>query len=281
MALSDFSANEPLSLSISCVTYDFHNSTFNATIESLACACAYAKAQGHLAASHLYLIDNGPDEKNYHALCAIQSAFNSRFEKITLLTGHGNPGYGSGNNLALQQTTSPYHLVLNPDVLLAENNISLALDYMNQHPQVGLLAPDAVDEFGERQYLAKRKPSLLVLLARASPLEFMRKLIAQKLYRYEYRDIIPAQAPVEIELASGCYMFLRTSTVRQVGGFDPKFFMYFEDFDLSRRLAAISRVVHHPKLHIVHYGGGAARKGFLHLRYFFVSYCKFLTRTKN
>lgn len=169
---------------------------------------------------------------------------------------HGNPGYGSGNNLVLQQTTSPYHLVLNLDVLLAENNISLALKYMNQHPQVGLLA-------------------------RAFPLEFMRKLMVQKLYRYEYRDIIPAQAPVEIEFASRCYMFLRTSTAQQIGGFDSDFFMYFEDFDLSRRLAAISRVVHHPKLHIVHYGGGAARKGFLHLRYFFVSYCKFLTRSKN
>lgn len=278
MVLANSTATEPASLSISCVTYNLHRSIFNATIESLACACAYAKAQGRLTSSHLYLIDNGPDEQNYRALCAIQSAFNTHFEKITLLTGHGNPGYGGGNNLALQQTTSHYHLVLNPDVLLAENNISLALDYMNQHPQVGLLAPDAVDEFDERQYLAKRKPSLLVLLARAFPLGFMRKLMAQKLYRYEYRDIIPAQTPVEIELASGCYMFLRTSAAQQIGGFDPDFFMYFEDFDLSRRLAAISRVVHHPKLHIVHYGGGAARKGFLHLRYFFVSYLKFINK---
>ncbi|QEY11321.1 glycosyltransferase [Cellvibrio sp. KY-YJ-3] len=275
VALSDSTATEPASLSISCVTYNLHNSTFNATIESLACACAYARAQGRLAVSHLYLIDNGPDEKNYRALCAIQSAFYAHFEKITLLTGHGNLGYGSGNNLALLQTTSHYHLVLNPDVLLAENNISLALDYMNQHPQVGLLAPDAVDEFGERQYLAKRKPSLLVLLARAFSLEFMRKLMAQKLYRYEYRDIIPTQVPVEIELASGCYMFLRTSIAQQIGGFDPDFFMYFEDFNLSRRIATISRVVHHPELRIVHFGGGAFKKGIKHIKYFSGSFFKY------
>lgn len=276
MVLLDSRTTEPASLSISCVTYNLHSSTFNATIESLACACAYAKAQGVLASSHLYLIDNGPGEQNYRALCTIQSTFNNRFEKITLLTGYGNSGYGSGNNLALKQTSSHYHLVLNPDVLLAENNIRLALDYMGQHQQVGLLAPDAFDEFGERQYLAKRSPSFLVLLARAFPVGFVRKLMAKKLYSYEYRDIIPAHTPVEIELASGCYMFLRTATAQQIGGFDPDFFMYFEDFDLSRRLAKISRVVHHPELHIVHYGGGAARKGFLHLRYFFVSYLKFI-----
>lgn len=281
MVLSDSAATEPALLSISCVTYNLHSSTFNATIESLACACAYAKAQGRLAASHLYLIDNGPDAQNHRALSVIQSEFNIHFEKITLLTGHGNPGYGSGNNLALKQATSRYHLVLNPDVLLAENNISLALDYMNQHPQVGLLAPDALDEAGQRQFLAKREPSLWVLLTRAFPLGFMRKLMAQKLYCYEYRDIIPAQAPVEIKLASGCYMFLRTSVAQKIGGFDPDFFMYFEDFDLSRRMAKLSKVVHHPELHIVHYGGGASRKGLLHLRYFFVSYCKFLLKYKS
>ncbi|OZY87668.1 hypothetical protein CBP51_12095 [Cellvibrio mixtus] len=279
MILSDSYTPEPASLSISCVTYNLHSSTFNATIESLACACAYAKAQGILASSHLYLIDNGPTEQNYHELCAIQSRYNNRFEKITLLTGHGNPGYGGGNNLALTQTSSHYHLVLNPDVLLAENNIWLALDYMSKHLQVGLLAPDAFDEFDHRQYLAKRTPSFFVLLARAFPVGFVRKLMAKKLYNYEYRDIIPAQAPVEIELASGCYMFLRTSTAQQIGGFDSDFFMYFEDFDLSRRMAKISRVVHHPELHIVHYGGGAARKGFLHLRYFFVSYSRFVIKT--
>lgn len=278
MVLPDSLMPEPASLSISCVTYSLQGSTFNATIESLACACAYAKARGILASSHLYLIDNGPGEQNYRALCAIQSAFNNCFEKITLLTGHGNLGYGNGNNLALKQASSNYHLVLNPDVLLAENNISLALDFMGRHQQAGLLAPDAFDELGERQYIAKRAPSVLVLLVRAFPVVFVRNLMAQKLYSYECRDIIPAKEPVEVELASGCYMFLRTITAQQIGGFDSDFFMYFEDFDLSRRLAKISQVLHHPDLHIVHYGGGAAQKGFLHLRYFFVSYCRFMIK---
>jgi GT2 family glycosyltransferase len=269
---------EPASLGISCVTFNLDKSVFSATIKSLALACAYAKEKNKLAHTHLYLIDNGPTKENHCDLLAIQNSFSHCFDKVTLLTGHGNPGYGGGNNLALKQTNCRYHLVLNPDVLMAEDNLSVALDYMNSNEGVGLLAPDAVDESGERQYLAKRMPSFWVLFGRAFNAKFLRTHIADKLYRYEYRDLIPAQQPVDIELASGCYMFLRTNAAQQVGGFDPGYFMYFEDFDLSRRIAKVSRVVHHPELKIVHYGGGAGRKGFLHLRYFFVSYLKFINK---
>jgi GT2 family glycosyltransferase len=272
---TDSCVTEPSSLSISCVTFNLDTSIFRATLESLAAACAFAKQQHKLAHTHLYLIDNGPTSQNYAELLAIRDLFNARFDAISLLTGHGNPGYGSGNNLALMNSSCDYHLVLNPDVVMAENNLVIALDYMNAHKDTGLLAPDAFDEFGQRQYLAKRMPSFLVLFGRAFNLGFLRKRISDKLHRYEYRDLIPAQQPIEIELASGCYMFLRTRIAQQINGFDHRFFMYFEDFDLSRRLAKISRVVHHPELKIIHYGGGASRKGFLHLMYFFVSYLKF------
>ncbi len=281
MVSADSCVAEPASLSISCVTFNLDKSVFNSTIESLAISCAYAKKQNKLARTHLYLIDNGPDAQNYCNLQAIKNVFCNNFDDITLLSGHGNIGYGRGNNLALNQSTAHYHLVLNPDVLMAENNLSLALDYMNSHADVGLLAPDAVDDSGERQYLAKRMPSFAVLLARASNLVFLRERIADKLYHYEYRDLIPALQPVDIELASGCYMFLRTNITQQTGGFDPDFFMYFEDFDLSRRIAKTSRVVHHPELKIVHYGGGAGSKGFRHIRYFFASYLKFIHKASS
>lgn len=278
MLNADSCVTEPASLSISCVTFNLDKSVFSATIESLALACAYAKKQNKLARTHLYLIDNGPTLTNHSDLLVIQNSFSHCFDNISLLTRHGNPGYGGGNNLALKQSDCRYHLVLNPDVLMAENNLSIALDYMNSHKDVGLLTPDAVDEFGERQYLAKRMPSFLVLFGRAVNWNFLRARITDKLHHYEYRDLIPSQQPLEIELASGCYMFLRTCTVQQVGGFDSDFFMYFEDFDLSRRIAKVSRVVHHPELKIVHYGGGASRKGLLHLRYFFISYLKFINK---
>jgi GT2 family glycosyltransferase len=271
---------EPASLSISCVTYNLDKRIFSATIESLALACAYAKEQNKLTHTHLYLIDNGPAGQNHCDLLTIQNSFNHCFDKVTLLSGHGNLGYGGGNNIALKQTNCRYHLVLNPDVLLAQNNVSIALDYMSSHEDVGLLAPDATGESGERQYLAKRMPSFVVLFSRAVNINFLRTRITDKLHHYEYRDLIPAQQPIDIELASGCYMFLRTRVAQQINGFDPNFFMYFEDFDLSRRISKMSRVVHHPELKIVHYGGGASRKGLLHFGYFVTSFGRFLLKNR-
>lgn len=268
-----------ITLSVSCVTYALDTEIVKATLGSLACACELAQQQGVLTTTHLYLIDNGPDHRNKDKLIDIQRDIQHKFTTVELISGYGNVGYGRGHNLALSSTRADYHLVLNPDVLLAEDNIQIALDYMNKNPQVGLLAPDAMDEFGNRQFIAKRTPSLLVLLLRAFPFRLLHRLMIKKLNDYECRDLIPANKPVEIELASGCYMFLRTSTAQQVGGFDPDFFMYFEDFDLSLRIANLSQVVHHPELKIVHYGGGASKKGLLHLRYFFVSYFQFLVKS--
>ncbi len=274
----DIPARSPVRLSISCVSYALDAPVLIATLESLVQACVFAKQEGLLTEARLFLIDNGPDQNNKNALQVIQQTFAHQFDYIILLSGHGNLGYGRGNNLALLQTDCDYHLVLNPDVLLARDNLNIALAYMQQHTDVALLAPDGIGEQGERQFLAKRNPSFLVLLARATRHPWLCKKIKAQMDAYEYRDLIPAMQPLDIELASGCYMLLRTAMARQIGGFDPVFFMYFEDFDLSRRLASIGRVVHHPEVKIVHFGGEAAKKGGGHTRLFLASYVKFLIK---
>jgi hypothetical protein len=274
----DIPARSPVRLSISCVSYALDAPVLIATLESLVQACVFAKQSGLLTEVQLFLIDNGPDQNNKNALQEIQETFARQFDRITLLSGHGNLGYGRGNNLALLQTDCDYHLVLNPDVLLARDNLHIALAYMQQQTDVALLAPDGVGEQGERQFLAKRHPSFLVLLARATRHPWLCKKIKTQMDAYEYRDLIPAAQPLDIELASGCYMLLRTPMARQVGGFDPAFFMYFEDFDLSRRIARVGRVRHHPAVKIIHFGGEAAKKGGGHTRLFLTSYIKFLIK---
>lgn len=223
----------------------------------------------------LYLIDNGPDEKNLSTLTQLKNDLPKVFNHIHLITGHGNIGYGCGHNLAIHQVASDYHLIINPDVINDVKNIVIAIEYMEQHRNVGLLAPDAFCPDGSRQYIAKRQPEIIVLLARACGFKPKWKWLKRKMDRYEYRDLIPANSPIEIELASGCYMFCRTSTLQKVKGFDPKYFMYFEDFDLSKKIKIFSNISHLPNLQIVHAGGGAARKGFSHIFNFFKSLCQF------
>jgi GT2 family glycosyltransferase len=74
-------------------------------------------------------------------------------------------------------------------------------------------------------------------------------------------DILPL-------LASGCFMLVRTEALRAAGGFNDRYFLYFEDFDLSLRLGGQGRLIFNPAMRIVHHGGYAASKGNQHVRYF-------------
>jgi hypothetical protein len=63
-------------------------------------------------------------------------------------------------------------------------------------------------------------------------------------------------------------MLVRRQALDAVGGFNEAFFLYFEDYDLSRRLAKHGSLLQVPGMRIIHHGGGAARKGWRHIRWF-------------
>lgn len=85
---------------------------------------------------------------------------------------------------------------------------------------------------------------------------------------YELRDRLgpETKTPVGgIPIASGCFMLMKADVARTAGGFGSTYFLYFEDFDLSLRLAQHGDIVYLPAMRIRHAGGGAGRKGWRHL----------------
>lgn len=276
MLIEKSSIHPSSALSISCVIYDTNDTLFFSTIQSLADSCTIAREKHIVNTIALFLIDNDPAQHNQDLLKKIAEKYSFCFDLIRIISGHGNIGYGQGNNLSLLHTTSDYHLVLNPDAILDRENISIAIDFLNHHPDVGLLTPDAENQFGEREYIAKRYPSAIILLARALNIKFLTRLLKSQLAHYEYRDKIPANMALDVKLASGCYMLLRTTVAQKVGGFTDRYFMYFEDFDLSLKIRKTHKIIHHPSVRIIHHGGKTARKGLRHIYYFFKSFIIFL-----
>jgi GT2 family glycosyltransferase len=187
-------------------------------------------------------------------------------------------GYGRANNLVLPRLTSEFHLVLNPDVELDRDALVAALSTMRAQPGVGLLVPAAFGGDGAREYLCKRYPSVAVLFLRGFAPAFLRKRFAAKLSHYEMRDLIAERFVKGVPIASGCFLLARTALLARVGGFDPRYFMYFEDFDLSLRMAGVAEVAYEPAARIVHHGGGASRKGPRHVAWFIVSAFRFFSR---
>jgi GT2 family glycosyltransferase len=178
----------------------------------------------------------------------------------------------------LAQLTSDFHLVLNPDVELQEDALQVGLASLRLNEDVVLLSPKVLGGQGEQEFLCKRYPSVLVLLLRGFAPAALRRLFRRRLAGYEMRDACSGETPADVAIASGCFMLVRTAALRAVGGFNEDFFLYFEDFDLSLRLAEKGRLVFEPRMCIVHHGGYAANKGRAHVKYFIRSGIRFFNR---
>jgi GT2 family glycosyltransferase len=259
-------------LSVSIVIYHPDRIMLDRVFETL---CAALRRISPVQRSRVYLVDNGAPEE---LIGTPEGALRPEFT-LELIAGHGNVGYGRGHNLAIERARSRYHLVLNPDIELDEQGLFEALSFLDARPDTGLLTPLIRNERGEQQFLCRRFPTVLDLFARGFLPACLRRPFASRLARYEMRDVIDDRTIVwDPPIVSGCFMLFRTTVLKRLKGFDPRYFLYFEDYDLSLRTHEIARVAYVPAVRIMHHGGGAARKGWTHVKLFASSAFKFFGR---
>ncbi len=267
----------PVRLSVAIVAYRTDADTLRRCLASVAQSARRARDAGSIGVVDLYLIDNGAPSHASLDQGAL-AAWPAEFAKPHIKSGHGNVGYGAANNLVLAELDSDFHVVMNPDVELEGDALTEVLSAFDAHPEVGLVAPAVFGMDGTRQYLCKRYPSVWVLILRAFAPAFARALFRVPLERYEMRDAIGDRFVAGVPLASGCFMAMRTALFRNLGGFDPGYFLYFEDFDLSLRAAREADIAYVPAARIIHRGGDAAAKGARHVLWFARSASRFFSR---
>lgn len=266
---------------ISIVCYASNEPQIKKTLASLLMACVLPLRKQMLRSIEIFLVDNGPSHSERAKIEALL-----RFGKeiavdgvmLSVMGNGSNIGFGGGHNLTFSSAVSDYHLVLNPDVEMAPDALLAALEFMGVNPDCGIVAPAIFDRDGNREYLCKRYPSVFDLLIRGFAPRWMRHLYQARLAKYEMRDLIGDDVVWEPPIISGCFMLLRSSVVQQLKGFDPVYFLYFEDFDLSLRAAKVCKIAYVPTVKIVHYGGYAARKGFRHINLFIRSAITFFNK---
>ncbi len=209
----------------------------------------------------LDLIDNSDDSSLAPALARV--AAESGWPVAHVRSGHGNVGYGRGHNLAIRASQAAAHLVLNPDVEVDTGALQAALSTLAQ-PGVVLVGAVGRDGAGHPAHLSKRMPSVWVLFLRGFAPHALRRRFAKRLAHYEYHDLATDRVS-DVMLVSGAFMLARTSVLQAVGGFDERYFLHFEDLDLSLRMATQGRVVSDPRVTLIHHGGHSARKGVGHV----------------
>jgi GT2 family glycosyltransferase len=269
----------PPTLTISIVTYRPDLALFDATLRKLSVSLAAARDAGLLRAVNLVLIDNTGERVTADAVVKLGAAhFENSAVTMTYLHGHANIGYGTAHNLVMHGGNTHYHLVLNPDVELSRDALSTALRFLDEHAEIGVIVPAVFRPDAEREYLCKRYPSVLDLALRGFAPRPLRRLFKKRLDRYEMRDVIADAFVSPVPVMSGSFMLVRRKAIDATGGFDPGFFLYFEDFDWSVRLNRVTQTAYLPSARVVHHGGGAARKGLRHMAYFMRSATRFFNK---
>lgn len=201
---------------------------------------------------HLYIVDNLSTDGTPDF---IRQTYGGD-ARVEILETHANNGFGAGHNYVLNRLHSEYHVIINPDIILKDDAVTAMAQYMKAHPDIGLLSPRIRFPDGRDQVLGKRNPCVRYLAA--SRLRGSGEP-GKTLREYAMLDCDLSE-PCDIENATGCFMMLQTALFQKVGGFDPHYFMYFEDCDLTRTVRLTHRAVYFPDACVYHVWGRESKK---------------------
>jgi GT2 family glycosyltransferase len=175
-----------------------------------------------------------------------------------------NVGFAKAVNLGIREGTSPYVLLVNPDALISEDFFREALDFMEQHPDVGILGPRILNPDGSIQGSARAFPSpLTAVFGRTSLLTrlFPNNPISR---RNILTTVSDGRNAMPVDWVSGACMVVRRKALEGIGLMDERFFMYWEDADWCKRAWETGwKVVYYPVISVIHYVGISSRKGFV------------------
>jgi GT2 family glycosyltransferase len=147
-----------------------------------------------------------------------------------LVLSDQNNGFGRGCNLGWREVTTPYTIFINPDAVVEPDALRAMLHFMEGHPKAGIVGPATLcggdDEIPVPQH-AGRFPKPWTLVRNALPF-----LSPQPISW----PVEPGAAPARAGWVCGAILMIRTDLLRRIGGFDPRFFLYWEELDLCKRV---------------------------------------------
>jgi N-acetylglucosaminyl-diphospho-decaprenol L-rhamnosyltransferase len=202
-------------------------------------------------AAEVVVVDNGSTDGTIEMV-------RTEFPGVTLYVDARNRGYGAAANYAIASCSAGYILLLNSDTLLDPGAVREVRQYLEQHPDVGIVGPRLLSLNRSLQPSCYPFPGPLYMLLEESRIGKAIRYIP--LLREHYLYTWSHSHARDVAWVQGSAIAIRRTAFEAVNGFDESFFMYFEETDLCYRLKQAGWQVHfNPAANILHVGGGSTR----------------------
>ncbi len=193
------------------------------------------------------VVDNASDDGTVGTLRGIAD------ERLTVFENPRNAGFGAACNQGAAACGDVRHLLfLNGDTVVLPGALSALVQALDDDPDVGIAGPALIDDGGAHQASRRGDPTPLALLHQHTALRFVR--VGSAAYR-RYKSPNPKAA---VEVLMGAALAVRASVFRAAGGFDPRYFLYFEEADLCRRVRAAGHTIRLVDYAVIQHAGGVS-----------------------
>ncbi len=181
-----------------------------------------------------------------------------KYPAVRLLAQERNVGFTRGNNIGLAQAQGDFLLLLNPDTEVSRKALSALVDYLEQHPAVGIVGPHTLNSDGSHQSSRRRFPTLMTGIFESSWLAVAAPARIERDYRMLETDDDDIML---VDWVQGSALMLRRELYRDIGGMDEAYVMYSEELDFCRRAKAAGwQVAYHGGAVITHHGGKSSEQ---------------------
>ncbi|MBU3073204.1 glycosyltransferase family 2 protein [Clostridium estertheticum] len=194
----------------------------------------------------IIVIDNDSSDNSVNY---IRTCFNNNVE---IIEAKQNLGFGRANNIGIKKAKGKYVFFLNTDTILINNAVKILYDFIDRNKNVGICGGNLYDENSKPTHsFLKKMPSVWTIISGSILYKIQMIFSNMKKNQFNYSENI-----MEVAYITGADIMIKKTVLAEVGGFDPEFFMYYEETELTNRVRLKGYKVYSvPDAKIIHLQG--------------------------
>lgn len=197
----------------------------------------------------IIIVDNGSKDGSVEYI-------KENYKEIILIESGGNIGFAAANNLGYKSSQGEFIILLNSDAFVENEGIARALEKMEENKSIGLAGVKLIGENGEWQPSARTFPGIMTDFYTISGLSG--KYPQSRIFGKFDLTYLDQNEEIVCDWVPGAFSIIRRNVIDEVGFFDERFFLYFEEVDLCKRIKEAGyKIVYWPDIRVIHIGGGS------------------------